>query len=149
MARAITPEMLRNACRDQRDEFARRFSVGVKLNSEAEAVELARSVANVFDWEWAAEQFLSRPAREAYEAARRSAWEAYMAVERPAWEAYEAATRPAREAYEAKSRPAWEAYLAAERLAWEAYMAASGPAREAYMAAKAEAFARAFMMGDV
>lgn len=71
-----------NACRNQRDLFARLFPRGSPRTKRA-ALAAARRHAGAFDWVWAAMRLLT-PA----------AWAAYLA-------AYRAATAPARAAYDA------------------------------------------------
>jgi hypothetical protein len=83
----ITVDMLRGrgACKLQVEEFERRFPDGVEVS-----VAAAVAVANIFDWDWAAENLLPC-----------SAWQAYAAAVEPAWQACDAAVVSAREAYNA------------------------------------------------
>ncbi len=70
-------------------------------------------------------------------------WAAANFFTAPALEAYEKATAPALEAYEKATAPAWEAYEKAAAPAWKAYKKATAPALEAYKKAKATAFFKA------
>ena len=99
MVKIITADMLRKkrACASQLRVFKTRFPNGVEV-SEA----LARELASVFDWGWAAEQLLTS-----------SAWEAYDEATAPARKAYDEATASARKAYnEAMAQAFARAYLA-------------------------------------
>lgn len=57
----ITAEMLLQnfACGEQVERFRRLWPDGLTLRSEAEAVEIARSVARDFDFDWAGDHLLS------------------------------------------------------------------------------------------
>ena len=81
----ITLAMLKKngACADQAAEFARRFGDGVEV-TESDCV----SVASVFDWDWAAQHFLTAPARAAYDEATAAAGAAYDEATAAAWAAY-------------------------------------------------------------
>ena len=70
----ITLAMLKKngACADQAAEFARRFGDEVEVTEQ-----VCVSVASVFDWEWAAQHFLTAAAWTAYSEARAPAEAAY------------------------------------------------------------------------
>jgi hypothetical protein len=149
MVRIITADMLREkqACADQLRVFEERFPNGAEV-SEA----LARELALVFDWEWAAKALLSPSASKAYNEATALAWEAYNEATAPASKAYNEATALAWEAYnEAKATaPASKAYNEALALASKSYNEdeATAPASKAYAEATALAFARAYLADE-
>ena len=115
------------ACEDQVALFRNNFG------EEVEATEaLCVKHAQKFNWNWAANNLLSAPARRAYDEAMASAQQAYEEATAPAQRAYEEATAPARRAYD-------EATASAQ----QAYEEAMASAQQAYEEATARAFARA------
>jgi hypothetical protein len=107
----ITKELLKEkeACSAQQELFESTFPEGVEVTAE-----VCAQYAQVFAWEWAAENLLSE-----------SLWKAYEEVERPLWAAYEEAERLLWAAYEEAERPLWAAYEEAERLLSAAYQEAA------------------------
>ena len=142
----ITAEMLEehNACADQLAEFSSRFPDGVTFESEDDAAAKCAAVASVFDWEWAADNLLTTPARDAYETAIAPAWDAYQTAKAPARDAYQTAIAAAGDAYQTAIAPARDAYQTAMAAAWDAYQTAIAPAWDACQTAMAAAFATAF-----
>ena len=107
------------ACADQVALFEARFGDGVDV-TEA----LCLSVADLFDWNWAAGYLLPALARVEYRRALA-----------PALAEYERTVAPARAEYERALAPAWTEYDRADR--------ALAPARAEYDRAAAVSFARA------
>ena len=130
-AKPITYQMLeaKGACQGQVILFKEAFPNGAPLTIEA-----ALSVADKFDWDWAARKLLSEKGLKAYSEA-----------EAPAWKAYEEAEALARKAYEEAGALARKAYEEAEALARKAYKEAETLARKAYKEATALAFATAYL----
>ena len=105
----ITTKLLKSkgACADQIRLFAKLFPAGAPLT-----VETAVSVADKFNWDWAAEKLLSADGCNAYHAATKPARDAYDAAIKPALDAYYAAIKPARDAYSAARATAFaEIYI--------------------------------------
>lgn len=127
--RIITADMLRElkACAEGIREFEEHFPNGVTFRDKTDAIRRCVAVADVFDWGWAAENLLSRPARAAYNEA----------------------TAPARAAYIEVEAPAHAAYIEVEAPALAAYYEAIAPAQAAYIEARATAFAVAFIEDDI
>ena len=77
MRKTLTMAMLKKAgaCQSQLDLFKTHFGKGGEVT-----LEKCLSVAGVFNWDWAAENLLSPPARAAYDAALAPAWAAYAAA---------------------------------------------------------------------
>ena len=73
----ITYAQLRRlgACKDQLSEFKTRFGSSVVVTEE-----LCLSVANVFNWDWAARHLLSPAALAEYKRVRALAWAEYERV---------------------------------------------------------------------
>ena len=92
----ITLAMLKEkgACTEQVAEFARRFGDGVEVTES-----VCVSVASVFDWEWAAQHFLTAAAEAAYSEATAPAGAAYSEARAAAGAAYNEATAAAWTAY--------------------------------------------------
>jgi len=94
------------ACTSQVKLFMEIFPEGAEVSED-----IAVSVADKFDWKWAADNLLSSEGCEAYEEAEaflwkdyeeyvELLWKAYMEAEAPFWEAYEEARAPLLKAYE-------------------------------------------------
>jgi len=130
----------KGACADQRNEFKRRFGSQVEIS-----VDLCLSVASVFDWTWAAHNFLSPPAGRAYEEATAPARRAYKEACARARRAYEEACAATWRAYEEACATTWRAYEEACARARRAYEEACARARRAYEEATASAFAHAYL----
>lgn len=99
MTRTLTLKQLivAVACEDQVELFKRLFGDSVEVT-----VERAVSVADRFDWDWAAGRLLSPAARKAFNEAEAAARKEYNEVVVPAWWAYR----------EAKAAAFAEAYIA-------------------------------------
>jgi len=91
--RKITVDMLReaDACEDQVDIFAKTFPTGATVT----LTNCRKAVAAGLDLTWAADEWLSAPARKAYEEATATAWKAYGEAKAPALKAYLEAKAPA------------------------------------------------------
>ena len=63
------------ACADQCAEFEKRFGKSVEVTEE-----LCLSVADVFNWDWAAEYLLGAPALAEYKRVMAAAWADYKRV---------------------------------------------------------------------
>ena len=118
------------ACADQVALFEARFGDGVDV-TEA----LCLSVADLFDWNWAAGYLLPALARVEYRRALAPALAEYERTVAPALAEYERTVAPARAEYERALAPAWTEYDRADR--------ALAPARAEYDRAAAVSFARA------
>ena len=145
MVRIITADMLREkrACANQLMVFKKRFPNGAEV-SEA----LARELAPVFDWEWAAEALLSPSALKAYNEATAPARKAYDEATALALKAYDEVMAPASKAYNEAEALASKAYDEATALASKAHDEVMAPARKAYNEAVAIAFARAYLADE-
>ncbi|MGL5008598.1 MAG: hypothetical protein ACRC6I_01845 [Paracoccaceae bacterium] len=135
-----------NACKTQVDVFRKLFPEGAPLTIEA-----AVSVAEHFDWNWAATKLLSVNGLKAYREAEAPLWKAYREAEASLWKAYREAEAPLWKAYEEAEAPLWKAYEEAEASLLKAYEEARAPLLKAYEEAEAplwkayrEAEARAF-----
>jgi hypothetical protein len=83
------------ACQSQVDKFRARFGESVEVTRE-----LCESVASEFDFDWAAANLLSAPARAEYERVTAPAQADYERVTAPAWAEYARVRAPARAEYE-------------------------------------------------
>ena len=103
----ITVKQLKalGACEDQVKLFQDLFGPSVVV-TEALCVQHAQK----FSWGWAAQNFLSAPARKAYDEAAAPAWKAYKKAIARAWKAYQKASAPARKAYQEVTASALKAY---------------------------------------
>ena len=119
----------RRACNDQILLFRKLFPDGAPMT-----VETAVSVAERFDWVWAATNLLSTSGRKAYEEA-----------EAPLLKAYREAKAPFLKAYEEAVATLWKAYEEAKAPLWKAYEEAEAPFLKAYEEAKARTFAKIFI----
>ena len=131
----------KNACHLQLKLFIKTFPNGVTLRSEAQAIRLAKSMADKFDFEWAAEKLLDAPAEAACRKAVAPARAAYEKAADTAWVAYEEAKATAWAAYKEAKAAAWAAYREVRASALAAYREAEAAALAAYKKAKAVAFA--------
>jgi hypothetical protein len=136
MTRTLTLARLeaRNACRPQLEEFKRRFGAGGEVT-----LEKCLSVAQVFDWAWAARYLLPPAAKRARNEAMAAADHAYDEAKAPAWRAYDEALAAADHAYDEAKAAAWRAYDEAKAAADHAYDEAEDLARRAYNEAIAAA----------
>ena len=141
----ITVEQLEklNACTDQIALFKKHFG-----NSVIVTVNRAIAVASLFDWDWAADIFLSATAPTAYDEARAPALKAYNEARAPALKAYNEARAPALKSYEEAEAPALKAYEEVIARALKAYDEAEAPALKAYEEVIARAFAKAALAQD-
>jgi len=123
----ITLEMLRakDACKYALEEFQRRFGERVTVTED-----LAASVAEVFDWNWAARALLSPAGRTKYASMRYPAWTEYLRVRDTAWAEYRRVCDQARAEYlrvrdqaqtEYKCACWWTEYLRVCDQAWAEY----------------------------
>lgn len=125
MVKTITLDDLHFACREQCDEFARRFPNGVTFTSEADAVAQCVAVAEVFDFECAAASMLSLAALNEFKTAVMPVWDAYLSAKSISLEVFDGPIEA--------GTPAQDAYKAIRAAALKAYKDATAPA-----------FARAF-----
>src|ERR1700678_1898877 len=93
----ITAQLLEDhsACSAQVELFIKHFPEGATVT-----LDRCREVAQIFNWDWAAEHLLTAPALAAYYKARAAALAAY---------------------YKARAAAAWAAYCEARAPAWTAY----------------------------
>ena len=84
----ITYKMLeaKGACESQASLFKELFPNGAPLS-----VEIAVSVADKFDWDWAANNLLTQDGKEAYEEAVAPLYKAYKEAVAPLYKAYKEA----------------------------------------------------------
>jgi hypothetical protein len=152
MTRTLTLARLEalNACRPQLAEFKRRFGAGGEAT-----LEKCLSVAQVFDWDWAARYLLSPAAKRAYNEAMAPARRAYNEAKAAAGRAYNEAMAAADHAYNEAMAAAWRAYNEAKApakrarneaiaVAKRARNEALAPARHAYNEARATTFFHAW-----
>lgn len=129
MTNGITIDMLRakRACADQVVEFERRFPYGVTFKSEADAVRKCEAVGTVFEWDWAAENFLTAALWEKYEKGRAPLQAEYVKARVALREKYIKATKvPMWDEYWKGRAPLWEKYWKGRaplfaRLLWKQY----------------------------
>ncbi len=114
-AKPITHQMLEavGACQGQVTLFKKLFPDGAPLTIEA-----ALSVADKFNWGWAADKFLSKKGWKAYDDARTLALKAYEEADALAWEACGEAKTTGGKSYWGVMVPAWKAYSEARALAF-------------------------------
>jgi cell division septum initiation protein DivIVA len=93
------------ACADQVALFRETFGARVAVT-----VPAMEAVANLFDWEWAAQHLLSAAARAEYARARAPAWAEYERVTAAALAEYERVTAAAWAEYERVRAAAWAEY---------------------------------------
>lgn len=131
-APAITYAQLKanDACKGQLALFKRKFDDSVVVT-----VELAESVADLFDWDWAARYLLDAPAWAEYIRATAPARAEYERAKADAWVEYKRATADPRAEYER-----------ADAATWAEYERVDAAARAEYKRATAAAFARAYIM---
>ena len=113
------------ACSDQVVLFVQKFGASVDVT-----VELAVSLAGVFDFHWAAENLLQPSALAEYER-----------VEAPAWSEYERVKAPALAEYERVKGSAWAEYRRVKTSALAEYERVKAPASAEYERVKASAWA--------
>lgn len=103
-AKPITYQMIEaeGACHSQVDLFKKLFPNGAPLT-----VEAAMSVADKFNWDWAARKLLSK-----------KGWKAYEEAMAPALKVYREATALDLKEYKEAKATAWEAYKEADALAF-------------------------------
>ena len=128
----------KGACAGQVRLFKRRYGGSVRV-TKRECI----AAAQLFDWDWAAQNLLSAPARRAWDEAivtARRAWdEAIVTARRARGEAIVTARRAYHEATATAERAYHEATATAER-AWDE---ATATVRRAYHEARAVAFYQA------
>lgn len=114
-AKPITYQILeaKGACQEQVILFKEAFPNGAPLTIEA-----ALSVADKFNWGWAASKFLSEKGLKAYKEARTLALKAYKEADALAWEACGEAKTTGGKSYWGAMVPAWKAYSEARALAF-------------------------------
>jgi hypothetical protein len=113
----ITLQMLQqqHACADQIALFQGQFGAAVEI-TEGQCL----AVAALFDWDWAARQFLPAPALADYRKATAAAWADYRKATAAAWADHGKATAAS----------------------WADYDKATAPAQADYGKARAAAFGR-------
>ena len=111
----ITAQLLRDhsACNSQIELFIKHFPEGATVT-----LDRCREVAQIFNWDWAAEHLLTAPALAAYYKARAAAKAAY----------YEARAAAAKAAYYEARAAARATYYEACDAAWTAYCEACAAA---------------------
>jgi len=114
----VTSALLRRkgACRDQTDKFVALFPKGIEI-TEALCVQHAQ----VFNWDWAAENLLPKAARVEYERVKASAWAEYDRVMASAWAEYDRVTAPAWAQYKRVKASALAEYNRVTASAWTEY----------------------------
>jgi len=140
--KTITLQQLKDAdaCKAQVRLFEKTFGGEVEVT-----VGAALEYAQVFDFDFAARNFLEQAARKAYNEATAAAWKAYNEATAAARKAYDEAMAPAWKAYYEAIAAAWKAYEKEKAPAWKAYEEAKAAARKAYEEATAVAFATAYL----
>jgi hypothetical protein len=128
------------ACAPQVKLFKELFPDGAEVSEET-----AISVANKFDWDWAASNLLSASGREVYEEAEAPILKAYEEAEAPLLKAYKEAIAPLWEDYKEAIAPLLKAYEEAEAPLLKAYEEAEAPLLKAYREAKAQIFVRLYI----
>jgi hypothetical protein len=98
----ITYKMLKakGACESQASLFKELFPNGAPLS-----VETAVSVADKFDWDWAAINLLTQEGKGAYQEAVAPLCKAYQEAKEPLWKAYQEALAPLYKAYQEAVAP--------------------------------------------
>ena len=141
MSRTLTLQTLidKGACSEQVELFRVRFGKSVRVTQR-----LCVSVAYAFDWNWAAQHLLSRPARAEYQRAAAAAWAEYARVLAPARAEYQRATAPAAAEYERVTAPAWAEYARVVAAAWAEYARVEAAAWAEYEVAAARTFAKLY-----
>jgi len=102
-----------DACLEQVELFRSTFGDQVEVT-----VELALSVFDKFDWDFAARNFLSAPAWAEYEKVTAPAWAEYEKVTAPAWVEYNKVMAPAWVEYNKVMAPALAEYNKVRTPAW-------------------------------
>ena len=107
MSRTLTLQTLidEHACLSQAELFSNTFGDSVEVTPE-----LCLSVADKFDWDWAARHLLSSVARADYVRATEACADDYDRVTAPAWADYVRATASAQADYNRATAPAWADY---------------------------------------
>lgn len=82
----LTAQMLRdkNACQEQVEKFQQLYPDGVEVTKAA-----CVAVADVFDWKWAARNFLSDAARQEHDRIKNAAWQELNLVTAAARQEYD------------------------------------------------------------
>ena len=105
--KTITLKQLKDAdaCAKQVRLFEKTFGGEVEVT-----VGAALEYAHVFDFDFAARNFLEQAAWKDYKEETAAAWKAYNEAMAPAQKAYNEATAAAQKAYDEAKAPAWKAY---------------------------------------
>ena len=143
----ITLKQLRaaGACADQRELFKEKFGDYVDVTAA-----LCLEHAEDFDWDWAADNLLPRPARRAFNKAEDAAWRVFEEAQADLLRAYQ---KVVDQMWSGFDKPLGEVILTAKEVealadAQRAYMEATAPYRRAYNEATARAFAQAAELVD-
>jgi len=104
------------ACNSQVKLFMEIFPEGAEVSED-----IAVSVADKFDWNWAASNLLSPEGWNTYEEAEASLYKAYKEAVAPLLNAYNEAVAPLLNAYNEAVAPIWKAYKEAVAPLWKAY----------------------------
>jgi hypothetical protein len=117
-SRTLTLQQLKdaNACHAQVSLFQRTFGESVEVT-----VELAKQYAQQFDFGFAAQRFLSAPARAEYDKVAAAAWAEYDKVRAAAFAEYHKVIAPARAEYDKVAAAAWAEYHKVIAAAWAEY----------------------------
>ena len=138
----FTVDMLieKKACASQLRLFRCTFPNGAPLT-----VETAISVSHLFDWEFAAQHFLSKEGYKAYQTAEAPHLKAYDDAEAPLLKVYEDAEAPHLKGYQAAEAPLWKDYQDAIAPLWKDYEDARAPHLKVYEDARAQVFAELYI----
>ena len=138
----ITYEMLKakDACESQVSLFKELFPKGASLS-----VETAVSVADKFDWGWAARNLLSGSGYKAYQEAKKPLYKAYLEAVEPLDKAYLEAIEPLDKAYKEAVATLYKAYQEAKKPLYKAYKEAETPLYKAYLEAIATLFTKIYI----
>ena len=125
----FTVDMLveKKACASQVQLFRDTFPNGAPLT-----VETAISVSHLFDWEFAAQHFLSKEGYKAYLGAKEPHLKDYEDATVPYWKAYQYAEASRLKAYRDARAPLLKAYLDTKELLLKDYEDATVPHWKAY-----------------
>ncbi len=142
--KTISSAMLQTACGDHRAEFIKRFPDGVTFKSERDAVRQCVAVADVFDWDWAAENLLNEVAWNTYEEAHTLLLKAYKDGRMLFLKTYSDARAALWKTYNKACTPLRKTHDESRAALWKTYEEAIAPWVKTYNKAHATEFAKAF-----
>ena len=111
----------KGACTSQVLEFRERWPRGLTLTSEEQAREVALIAAQVFDWDWAAQNLLSPEGRREFRRVAEPALQEYLRVDNAAFQEYLRIKDAARQEYLRVIEPARQEYLRIKDAAWQEF----------------------------